>query len=363
MRIFFSAGEASGDAYAAALVAELKKLDPTLTFEGIGGKLLKDAGAKLHADSGRWGAISITESVAVFFRVWFQSRGIPKLLKGEPGVLVPIDFGFFNIRLCRHAKAAGWKILYFVPPGSWRRDRQGNDVAELADEIVTPFSWSAEILEKMGAKAHWFGHPLNQLAAQSPEPIAREGIAVLPGSRLHEVHANLPVIAKAVEGREQVTFAVAPTFGAAHMEKLWREFAPSRKDKFVEGDVFGVLRGAKAAIVCSGTATLQAVIAETPQVVMYRVSKIMELEGRLLGFQKRVKFIALPNIFLDRFAVPELIQHAATPEAIRGWLTKLESDTDERKKQLEAYGEIKAMLGGDQAITKAAERIIALRRS
>jgi len=363
VRIFFSAGEASGDAYAAALIRELRALDSTCTFEGIGGKLLRDAGAKVHIDSARWGAISITESIAVFFRVMAQRGKAVRALRGEPGILVPIDFGFFNIRLCRKAKSMGWKILYFVPPGSWRKDRQGKDVAELADEIVTPFSWSAEILQKMGAKAHWFGHPLNQLAAESHAPDERQGIAVLPGSRLHEVHANLPVIAKAVEGREAVTFAVAPTFGTEAMKRLWQQHAPNRTDKFVEGDVFGVLRAARAAIVCSGTATLQAVIAETPQVVMYRVTKLMEIEGRLLGFQKKVKFIALPNIFLGRFAVPELIQHDATPEAIRGWVEKLESDSPERNSQIESYREIRKMLGGDEAITKAAERIIELGRS
>lgn len=366
MRIFFSAGEASGDAYAAALVRELRKLDPTLEFEGIGGKLLAAEGAKVHADSSAWGAISIVESVAVFFRILFGSRPAAKKLEGERGVLVPIDFGFFNIRLCRLAKKLGWKILYFVPPGSWRRDRQGRDVAELADEIVTPFSWSAELLNQMGgAKAYWYGHPLKQLARDAEGTGGRSSIAILPGSRTHEVEENLPVIAetlRVLDHQEPVEFAVAPTYPMDRLKSEWTRLAPGRPDRFTEGDVIGVLRRARVAIVCSGTATLQAVIAKTPQVVIYRVSKLMEFEGRLLGFKKKVKFIALPNIFLGRMAVPELIQHDASPEAISKWVRDLESDGKASQDQKSAYDEIDAMLGGDDAITRAAERIIGLSR-
>ncbi len=363
MRIFFSAGEASGDAYAAALIRELRERDPSLTFEGIGGKLLKDAGATVHADSTKWGAISITESLAVFIRITRQCQPAWKKLEGPPGILVPIDFGFFNIRFCKKARALGWKILYFVPPGSWRRERQGADVPALADEIVTPFSWSAEILNKMGGKAYWFGHPLNQLAAATDAKVERRSIAVLPGSRMHEVDANLPAIAGALKNREEpVEFAVAPTFGAALMRTKWEALAPGRQDIFTEGDVVGVLRRARAAVVCSGTATLQAVIAGTPQVVIYRLSWIMEMEGRLLGFKRRVKMIALPNIFLGRFAVPELIQHDASPESIRSWLQKLESDSPEREAQLSAYQEIQAMLGGDDAISRTADLIVSMAR-
>lgn len=364
MRIFFSAGEASGDAYAAALIRELRERDPSLTFEGVGGKLLREAGATVHADSTRWGAISITESAAVFFRIVLQSKPAWKKLEGPPGILVPIDFGFFNVRFCRKAKAMGWKILYFVPPGSWRRDRQGGDVPALADEIVTPFSWSAEILQKMGGRVHWFGHPLNQLATEASGTEDRKGIAILPGSRLHEVDSNLPAIAGALKNRpEPVEFAVAPTFGADLMRKKWEALAPGRNDIFTEGDVIGVLRRAKASVVCSGTATLQAVIANTPQVVIYRLSKIMEMEGRLLGFQKRVKLIALPNIFLNRKAIPELIQYDASPEAISDWLRKLETDTPERQEQLEAYKEVQNMLGGDKAISQTADLIVAMARA
>lgn len=340
-------------------------MDSTLTFEGIGGKLMAEAGATVYADSSSWGAISITASLAVIPRVFLESKPAVRKVDGEPGILVPIDFGYFNIRLSQLAKQKGWKVVYFVPPGSWRRDRQGKDVAVVADAIITPFSWSAEILNKMGGKAEWFGHPLKQLAGPPSSNEERSGIAILPGSRKHEVEENLPAIAGALKvlGFEgQVEFAVASTYPRERLMARWAKLAPGRNDRFTEGDVNGVLRRASVAIVCSGTATLQAVIANTPQVVIYRLSKLMEIEGRLLGFKKKVKFIALPNLFLGRMAVPELIQHDASPEGIADWVRKVSADTPERKAQLDAYKEIDAMLGGDQAITRAAERIIELSR-
>ncbi|MEQ1821593.1 MAG: hypothetical protein ABL949_03705 [Fimbriimonadaceae bacterium] len=361
MRVFFSAGEASGDAYATALSKQLRHLDPEVELEGIGGATLKEFGATLYADSSHWGAISISQSVKIGFRVLFGMRQAAKEFKrGKPGVFVPIDFGFANIRMSRLAKASGWKVIYFVPPRSWGKTHQGKDLPFVTDEIVTPFSWSAEILNKMGAKAHWFGHPMLDLAVGPARSAARKGIAVLPGSRLHEIRENLPVIARSLSA-EPVEFAVAPNWSVQQLQDLWAKFAPERReDVFTEHDVFGVLDRAVVAIVCSGTATLQAAIMDCPQIVIYRVSKIVELEGRLTGIMKKIKFFSLPNIFLDREVVPELIQHGATPQAISKHIAGLEADSTA---QLAGYAEIRAMLGKPGAITKTAERIIELGRS
>src|SRR5437773_804643 len=137
MRIFLSAGEASGDAYAAALIREIRKVRSDLQFEGIGSSRLAAQIGSLVQDTSRWGAISIVQSVAVAPRViagFFAAKRAMR--RGQPGLLIAIDFGFFNIRLCRFAKRNGWKVLYSVPPGSWRRDKQGTDLPVLTDAIV-----------------------------------------------------------------------------------------------------------------------------------------------------------------------------------------------------------------------------------
>jgi lipid-A-disaccharide synthase len=443
MRIFLSAGEASGDAYGAALVREISKLigsdsksmsdlfgrpvddqtqldtlgmedsldvveyvmsfedqfgvdipdedapglktiedvrhyigrktglTPNLapskySFEGIGGPKLKAEGVHLYADSSHWGAISIVQAVKVGFGVYYRMHGIKKYLRrGTPGLLIAIDFGFANIRLCRYAKKCGWKVLYFVPPGSWRRDRQGKDLPEIADEIVTPFEWSASILRGMGASAHWFGHPIKQLIQAQAASVERQAtVAVLPGSRKHELEMNLPIIAEAAHGLDaQVEFALAPTVDVDDFRREWNRLAPGRDDAFTVGDTYSVLRRARAAIVCSGTATLEAALCRCPMVVMYQLSPGMAREAKLV-MRQAPKFISLPNILMDREVVPELVGvDRIDPATLRAWLDKLLVEGDERHRQLNDFEELDEILGPSDAITKTAELAIRMAAS
>lgn len=369
MRLFLSAGEASGDAYGAALLREFRRLAGSLPLEveAVGGRRLRDAGAPIVADSTGWGAIGIVQSAKVAPSAWRGFYAAKRALsEGEPGLFVPIDFGFINVRLCRHAKRLGWKVLYFIPPGSWRRDRQGEHLPQLCDEIVTPFYWSAETLRKMGANAHCFGHPLKQLVKDREAELHAAGqedrttIAVLPGSRRAEIELHLPLIAKALEGEPRMAeFAVAPTFTADELRSRWSSLAPSRNsDLFTEGDTYGVLFRARAGIVCSGTATLEAALCVCPHVVVYRVTRLSELEAKLVGFKE--EFISQPNILLGRRAVPELIQREATPAALREKLSALLREGEERKQQLFAFMELDTALGPPDAITKTAELALSL---
>jgi len=367
MRIFLSAGEASGDAYGAGIVREMKRLRGVeLTFEGIGGKRMRAAGVTLHADSAIWGAISISQSLKIYPRVvrgYYETKS--QFAQGTPGLFIPIDFGFANIRLARHAKKHGWKVLYFVPPGSWRRDRQGGDLVTLTDAVSTPFKWSAEILNRMGANAHWFGHPIKQLLRDSLKPVeSQNDLAVLPGSRLHEIAENLPLVAEALKNPAlasiPVTFALAPSVDENAFRVRWQSLTTNREnDRFVIGDTYGVLRAARAAIVCSGTATLEAALCRCPMVVVYRVSRTVEIEAKILRF-KRPQYIALPNILLQRPCVPELLQDEATAAATSETVLALWQDGPAREAQLAGFDELDALLGPSDAITKTAELALSL---
>lgn len=343
-----------------------RQVDP-LTAEGIGGRAMDAAGVRLHADSSKWGAISIVQSLSVVPSAIEGYHDAKRQLSvGTPGLFIPIDFGYANIRLARHAKRHGWRVLYFVPPGSWRRDRQGKDLPPLTDAIVTPFEWSATLLTEMGAKAYWFGHPIKQLLGEKLAPAPAEErttVAVLPGSRTHELSENLPVIAQAVADLPAVLeFALAPTVDVEAFKTRWSHLAPARKhDKFTRNDTPGVVGRARAGIVCSGTATLEAALTGCPMVVIYRVSRAMEIEAKVIGF-KRPKYIALPNILLDRTVVPELVQDEATPQAIRSSLNDLIGETDVRQAQLDAFAELNSLLGEAQAITKTAELALSIMR-
>lgn len=361
MRVFLSAGEASGDAYASALVRELRLREPGAAFAGVGGTRLLEAVGDLVSDSSRWGAISIAQSLRVAPRALAgYLRARRALLRGEPGLFIPIDFGFFNIRLAGVAKRRGWKVLYFIPPGSWRRDRQGRDLADRTDAVVTPFPWSAPLLSASGANAKFFGHPLKQLVRESsPEQGERATIAVLPGSREHELEHNLPMIAQAVRPEWRLEFAIAPNLDPRAVEAHWRHLAPDRNDAFTAGQVYAVLRRARAAIVCSGTATLEAALMGTPMVVVYRVTKAMVREAKLVRFTMP-EHISLPNIVLQRTLVPELVDVEIAPETVRAALDPLLADSPERRAQLEGFGEIDQILGPDDAITRTAEWALSL---
>lgn len=380
MRIFLSAGEASGDAYGAALVREIKRLsNQSCAFEAIGGQKLHKEGVTIHADSSKWGAMSISKGIQVGFRIlphYLRVKGI--LRRGQPGLFIPIDFGFANIRLAKHAKRNGWKVLYFVPPGSWRRDRQGKDLPSITDAIVTPFDWSAEILNKMGAKAHWFGHPILQLMREATqEPLAtpasqgealEKRIAVLPGSRAHELEMTLPLVAGAIQGQStagstrtntalanQLEFALAPSVDADQCRQTWNRLAPGRNDLFTVGDTYGVLRRAYIGIICSGTATLEAAICGCPMVIIYQLTPSMRREANLLRL-KQPKFVGLPNIIQDREIVPELADgQGVFPEQLRAEVDRLLTQDSVRSKQVEELKDLVTSLGSDDAITKTAE--------
>jgi lipid-A-disaccharide synthase len=359
MNVFISAGETSGDAYGAALASELTKLgEDKLLITGIGGAKLSGLGFDLVANSNSWGAISITESLKVVPRVFRGFAKAKKRLRGlSPGLFVPIDFGYMNIRLARYARKLGWKVLYFVPPGSWRKDRQGKDLGALTDAISTPFQWSSELLKATGANAHWFGHPIKQLLAQTGPSIREAGvIAILPGSREHEIKENLPLIAALAKEWPQrsFVFALAPWVNPESFKQRWSNLAGKREnDRFRTGETHSVLKTSEVAIVCSGTATLEAALCRCPMVVVYRVGKLLEFEAKLVGF-KAPKFIALPNILLDRMIVPEFLQKAATVENVKAALQDLLGNSQKRNDQLTAFDELDRELGDNSGITQTA---------
>ncbi len=353
MRVFLSAGEASGDAYGAALVEEIRRRAEG-AFEGVGGPKMGAAGVRLLADSSHWGAISIAQSLPLVRRglgAYLRAKG--ELSRGEPGLFVPIDFGFVNIRLARHAKRKGWRVLYFVPPGSWRRHKQGKDLPLVTHRIVTPFEWSAEILNGMGAEARWFGHPIKSLVGAAA-PGGGDVLALLPGSRAHEIAANVPVLARALQGWPGVAeFALAPMADVEMVRSLW----PRAQDRFTVGDTLGVLRRARAAVVCSGTATLEAALLRVPMVVVYEADDKMRREERILtrlGLFRRPEYVALPNILLQRSAVPERVDRV-DPVWLRGEVEALWEDGAARAAQLAAFEELDVLLGPSDAIARTAE--------
>lgn len=324
-----------------------------ISFQAVGGRRLRDAGARIVADSSHWGAVGIVESVKVSPRVisgYLKAKR--ELGRGRPGLFIPIDFGFINVKLARHAKSKGWKVLYFIPPGSWRKTKQGGDLPAVTDAIVTPFPWSAEMLNEMGANAHYFGHPLKEMVAQVPDSPKREGVAVLPGSRKHEIESNVPVIATAIKDHAgPVTIALAANADEASLRREWAKW--SDHEPQIVHRAAEALKASRCAIVCSGTATLEAALCGCPCVVMYRGNWVMEIEFRIR--KPKFDYISLPNILLDRPLLKEYLRHEANPMAVRTELEALDAEGARRSEVLQAFRELEDSLGEPHCLDRSVD--------
>ncbi|MCH7945198.1 MAG: hypothetical protein IIC73_04180, partial [Armatimonadetes bacterium] len=300
-----------------------------------------------------WGALGIFEALKVYPRVILDFyKDKRELKRGRPGLFIPIDFGYVNVLLAKHAKNRGWKVLYFIPPGSWRKDKQGEDLPKITDAIVTPFPWSADMLNKMGANAHCFGHPLKEMVARVPDVGERDGIAVLPGSRVHEIEQHVPVIAEAVKRfHGPIRIAVAPNIDEQKLRHAWIKW--SDHEPLYSRNAHEVLKASRSGVVCSGTATLEAALCGCPCVVLYRGGKVMELEYRLR--RPKFEYMSLPNILLDRPLLKELIQWDATPDALGAELELLHADGQRRSEVVSAFQELSDALGGTDCLERTAE--------
>jgi lipid-A-disaccharide synthase len=251
----------------------------------------------------------------------------------------------------------GLPILYYFPPSSWRRTGpHGLGIARYVTRVATPFAWSAERLRAAGCEAEWVGHPAIENVRSKDERAAIRGslgmaesdklVALLPGSRLSEIKVLAPRIAKAAEIIKADT---APRFVAvvpAELAAETRSHLPASID-VVTDCATDVLAAADAAIVKTGTASLEAALSGTPHVAVYDVSVATRIEWCLLWAWRRIPFLAMPNIILEREAVPELIGLNCTPAKIAAALTRLLRDEAARAEMQGDYALIRQALGSE----------------
>jgi len=301
------------------------------------------------------------------------------LSKNPPNLLILIDFGAFNLRLGRWAKSKGIPVLYFIPPGSWKRE-VGKNVERLkqsADKVVCIFPWNKTTLEKYGIEAYFFGHPLLDILVKEKKEEARAAlglqdaptIGLLPGSRIQEIRYILPTLLETIPFIKKLIptsqFVISPpesllSFLNKNLPPKW-EIKQSALEK--NGDIVHmragqsqrVISASDALIVTSGTATLESAILETPLIVVYKGSLLTKLEYKIR--RMRLPYISLPNIVLGRKEIPELIQEQANPSLLATLVCELILDEEERNKQLMLFREIKSQLGEKGMFKKTVELI------
>lgn len=363
-----SCGEASGDLYAGALAAELRRRLPDVEIFGFGGPGLRRGGGELIGDFTRFSVTGLVESLRVIPRsVMMLRRLVEAARERRPDVFVPIDFPDFNFRLLAGIRRLGIPIVYYVSPQlwAWRPGRMKTMQASV-DRVLVIFAFEERLYRDAGVDVRFVGHPLVD-AARAEESraafLAAHGlvpdaptVALLPGSRRNEVEHTAPVFAEAmplirahVPG-VQFTVACASTIGEA-------QFAPlaSGGAVRVRGRTDDVIASADVVITASGTATVQCAVHERPMVVVYRLSPLTYRLGKRFV---NVDMYAMPNLVAGQRIVPELIQEDFTPERVSGEVAALLTDRVRHAQMTAALRRVKAQLGSPGASVRAAEAIL-----
>lgn len=328
VRIFISAGEASGDLYGALLIEALRERLGAVEFFGGGGSRMRAAGCRTLVDAHQIAVVGLVEVVPGLARAWKALRHLARAIRSErPDLAVLIDFPDFNLRLAKKLKRAGTPVLYFVAPQvwAWRRWRI-RTIRKYVDRLLCIFPFEQEFFRQAGVRADFVGHPLvgrvaPKLTAQefrSRFDLPQDGpiVALLPGSRQKEILLNLPPMLEtaarlAATGR---TCFVLPAASTTTGEWIRSRVAGSGLSiTVVENCAYDAVAHAQAAIVASGTAATETALLGTPMVIVYRVSNATWRLGRWLV---KTPFFSMVNLVAGHQAVPEFIQDQFQPEAV-----------------------------------------------
>lgn len=370
-RVLMVAGEASGDLHGSSVVRALKVLSPAVEVAGVGGDRMRKEGMELVrdiADLGFMGFVEVLRNLGTI-------RDLKRMLIGEldrrrPDVVVLIDYPGFNLRFAREAKSRGIPVLYYISPQVWAWHRgRVKKMRSLVDRMKVVFPFEVDIYRKEGIDVEFVGHPLAEHIGTSctrAEFFRRNGLdpsrkllGLFPGSRRQEIERILPVISRAAEllcgGRElQVAIGVAPNLGK---EFVGRSVSAGSRAVMVENGTYDLMAYADAAIVTSGTATLETGWFGTPMAVVYRTSPLTYCIGRMLV---DVRSIGLVNIVAGKNIVPEFIQGAMTAGNLSDAVGRFLDDESLAESVRRELSVIRERLGGPGASDRVARGILSL---
>jgi lipid-A-disaccharide synthase len=373
MRYYVIAGEASGDLHGSNLIREMKDLDPQAEFRAWGGDKMEAAGATLvkhFRDLAFMGFAEVLMNLRTIFRnLAFCKEDIAAY---QPDALLLIDYPGFNLRIAEWAHAQGMKVIYYISPQVWAwKENRVKKMKQHIDKMLVILPFEKDYYEK---KWNWpvsyVGHPLAEVVqqawndprydpAQLPLNTEDKVIALLPGSRKQEILKKLPVMLEVSRHFPDYRFVVAraPGLDDSFYESLLAAY-PSVLA--VSGHTYTLLRKAKAALVTSGTATLETALFGVPEVVCYKGNPISYAIARRII---TIKYISLVNLIMDKPVVRELIQHDFTVEKVKEALEEIVHNENRRAAMSADYGTLRALLEkGGRASHNAAGEIMAFLR-
>jgi lipid-A-disaccharide synthase len=374
LSLLLSAGEASGDMYAARLATEIKKRIDVEIF-GMGGSLMRAAGVDVVTDYSEVSVLGITEILSHLpSLVRAMRRLVSEARKRRPALAILTDFPGFHLRLARKLKPLGVRNVYFVCPQFWAwRPWRVRVVRRRFAQALCIFPFEKEFYGGAGVPTKFIGHPLVgtvratstriEFAAKHGLDPQRTIVTLLPGSRSGEIMRHLPtMLAACAELRNltrreyNVVVAVAPGVKEGQLAPL---IAASPGVVIVPDETYNALAAADVALVCSGTATIEATLLDVPMAVVYRVTALTAIMAKPL---LRTKFFSMVNLIADRPVVKELIQDDFTSGTSARELARL-LDSDEARQELRrGLAEVRSKLGPPGAVERAAEAIVELLR-
>jgi lipid-A-disaccharide synthase len=367
-KYFIVAGEASGDLHASNLVKAIKRLQPGAEFAGFGGDLMAAAGVKILKHYREMDFMGFTEVImnirSIFRNLDHCKQGI---IDYKPHTLILIDYPGFNLRIAPFAKALGIRVIYYISPQIWAwKQNRVYKIRQYVDKMLVILPFEEEFYGRFDMKVDFVGHPLldaleTEGGTADPAGFAeRHGlplkpvIALLPGSRRQEIRAKLPVMLKMIPHFPDHQFVIA---GATSQPmEFYREITAGQPVNILSNATYDILRNSVAALVTSGTATLETALLGVPEVVCYKGSSIsFAIAKRLV----KVKFISLVNLIMDKEIVRELIQEDMNEQNLKSELEKILDPVYAGRLKNE-YLELKERLGGPGASERAAKLVISV---
>ncbi|MEO6173041.1 MAG: lipid-A-disaccharide synthase [Arenimonas sp.] len=332
LRFALIAGEASGDQLGAGLIAEIKSRYPDAEFVGIGGNLMREAGIKAWHDSQELAVMGLTEVLKHLPRLLRLRHSIfERILEWQPDVFIGIDAPDFNLGLEKKLKRKGIKTVHYVSPSIWAwRESRAKKIGDSADRVLCLFPMEPPIYARYGVVADFVGHPIADRFAINPDknaareslilPVDKKILAVLPGSRLSEIHRLLPVfldVMTLLQSEDaEVSFVIPAANNACRdgIEALLKNRNIANL-QIVDGQSHETMVAADAILLASGTAALEALLAKRPMVVAYRISSLTYFIVKAFGMMK-INYYSLPNVLANEAVVPELMQSNCTASNI-----------------------------------------------
>ncbi len=364
MKYYLLAGEASGDLHGANLIRALKDADPKADFRYFGGDRMAAEGGSLSkhiAELAFMGFIEVLANLRTIFRN--MSFAKQDILDYKPDALILIDFPGFNLKIAEFAKKNGIRVFYYISPKVWAwNQKRVLKIRKVVDHMFCILPFEVGFYREWEMDVDYIGNPLmDAIEAHSPDPeFLRNNrlsnhpiVALLPGSRKQEIERILPVMVRtaALFPGHQFVIAGAPNFDPSYYQR----FLNGQQFIVVFNATYDLLKHSQAAIVASGTATLETALLNTPQVVVYKAAPVSIAIARLVI---KIRFISLVNLIMDREVVKELIQSECTPETIAKELNRLLPESPDRGKMLADYRELAERVGPAGASGRAADLIV-----